>query len=463
MIIIYGAGAIANLTFLYYQSLGKADKVSYFAVTQIGNNRHEKYGIPVKEWNEIKETVSDSDKVVIAVQNRDKREIEELLKTQKINKIEKIDSEEIVNQFYAQLWKKPIIKNRIVLSNMKGLGYGCNPKYICEELYKKYGNQIELIWCSHIRDKDMPDYVRYVQYGSLEYYESIATAKVWIDNARKDSDIIKREGQLYVQAWHGAAPFKKVEFDATQSLSDTYLANAVSDSNMADLFLSGSNFYSQLYRKSFRYTGEILEKGLPRQDVFFCDEGIKEKIYVKYGIAKEAMFVLYAPTFRDACDMDIYNLDIERCINALALKFKKNIIIGVSKHPTVRDYQYSKFSFYEQIIDVSTHGDFEELLAASDVLISDYSGCVYDYSFTKRPVFLYQPDLKDYLKERDFYVSVDEWPYMRAITNDEMIAQIEQYDEKKYLSELDTFMGRFGNYDRGQAAQEVVEWIAKRI
>ena len=114
-------------------------------------------------------------------------------------------------------------------------------------------------------------------------------------------------------------------------------------------------------------------------------------------------------------------------------------------------------------IPVDRYDDFEELLMAADVLITDYSGCMYDFSFTKRPVFLYQRDIEEYRSDRDFYIPVEELPYIQAFTNEQLIDSIQAFDQVKYQKELDHFMDKMGNYDTGVASERVASRIIRII
>ena len=124
---------------------------------------------------------------------------------------------------------------------------------------------MQLVWAVTDRNEynGIPNDIKVVEIGSEDYYEELAEAKVWVDNVRKTNDVRKRLGQVYIQAWHGAAPIKKVERDVEDKLPDFYIENAKRDSEMADLFISGSEFYTELYKKSFWYNGEIMKVGLP--------------------------------------------------------------------------------------------------------------------------------------------------------------------------------------------------------
>ena len=79
-----------------------------------------------------------------------------------------------------------------------------------------------------------------------------------------------KKNQKYIMTWHGDKPLKKIEMDAREDLGSNYIRMMKHDSSYCDLFLSGCKYLSNLYRSSFLYDGEILEKGLPRNDVFFA-------------------------------------------------------------------------------------------------------------------------------------------------------------------------------------------------
>lgn len=205
-----------------------------------------------------------------------------------------------------------------------------------------------------------------------------------------------------------------------------------------------------------------MEEGLPRQDIFWSGWNVKDKVYQYYGIDKEYGLVLYAPTFRKNFSTEYYDLDILNVTKALENRFQKKFVCGVSKHPDIRNVSYS-FQKEQNYIPVDRYDDFEELLMAADVLITDYSGCMYDFSFTKRPVFLYQRDIEEYRSDRDFYIPVEELPYIQAFTNEQLIDSIQAFDQVKYQKELDHFMDKMGNYDTGVASERVASRIIRII
>ena len=104
----------------------------------------------------------------------------------------------------------PVKKNKIVFQSYYGRGYGDNPKYIAEALYKK-GNNIDFVWVVNgIEEPNLPSYFRPVLFRGFHYIYEMSTAKIWVDNSRKEF-CIKKRNQYYMQTWHGGFTLKKIE------------------------------------------------------------------------------------------------------------------------------------------------------------------------------------------------------------------------------------------------------------
>lgn len=458
---IYGAGTIADIFYIYLKQRGLEKKVQAFVVTRLEGNVSEKFGLKVIELDGREEQLKKA-LVIVAVQGFVREEIENILKEAEIQNYRCVDSAELTDGFYEELYLEPVDESKILFQNQSGGGYGGNPRYIAEKLLELDENRkLTFVWAvSHYRN-NFPERIRQVIFGGEEYYRELATAKVWIDNCRKGASVRKRKEQFYVQAWHGAAPVKRVEKDVQDRLPPYYIEGARNDSEMADVFLSGSEFYTGLYRSSFWYDGLILKFGLPRHDVFWKMEEIRERVRKFYRIGERESIVLYAPTFRDYEYAGCYDLDVKRVVHALEERFHSPFRMLVSRHPV----NYQEYSFKEdaEYLFVGDYEDFQELLAAADVLITDYSGCMYDFSYTGRPVFLYQKDYREYLEDRNFYIPMDRLPYIKAHTNDELVKAVKDFNGEKYASDLEMFMDSMGNYDRGDASEKVAGYLREHV
>ena len=101
----------------------------------------------------------------------------------------------------------------------------------------------------------------------------------------------------------------------------------------------------------------------------------------------------------------------------------------------------------------------QELLLAADVLVTDYSSSVWDYSFTFRPCFLYATDLDSYGTERSFFVDIHEWPFPLTTDNGELEQAIRSFEETAYRKAVTDHHSMMGSFETGNATKTVCEFI----
>ena len=104
----------------------------------------------------------------------------------------------------------------------------------------------------------------------------------------------------------------------------------------------------------------------------------------------------------------------------------------------------------------------QDLLVACDMIISDYSGCAFDYLMLKRPGFLYAEDYEKIKKVKDYYFTLDELPFDLAFNNDELEEYILNFDEVEYERKCEEYLKTIGYFDDGHAAEAVVDVILEK-
>lgn len=353
----------------------------------------------------------------------------------------------------------PIKKNKILFFSYYGNQYGCNPKYISQYLVKK-SLGYKVIWAFTKPEKYNISGIKKVKYYSFRFFYELCTSKVIITNYRMITLFKKRKCQLYIQTWHSSLRLKTIEQDAIANLPPYYIKMAQQDSRYIDCLISGCKFSTDIFKSSFWYNGLILECGTPRNDLFFSNElNLKTKITEEYNIPQTNKLILYAPTFRQSYNLEYYNIDYIRLKDALHNRFGDEWTILVRLHPHLRQFS-QQLLHGKQTVDVTNYDDIQELLAVSDILISDYSSLIFDFALTKRPCFLYVPDLNEYIqKERALYFDIKQLPFIKASSNNDLLSAISTFDEKKYLSELTAFNNNIGSYENGNACERIIEYI----
>lgn len=350
----------------------------------------------------------------------------------------------------------PIQQNKIILWSDNFKTFGCSPKYIALYLAEHYPEKYDLVWVLERErpvPEDLPAGIRIVRYFSMEYLKEIATAKVVVCNHRTGGYHFfrKRKGQFYIQTWHSSLRLKKIEGDVPQ-LPDSYIQTAKQDSEMIDLLISGCRFSTDIFRRAFWYSGEILEKGTPRCDGFFRKTAtIREKVYTHFGISADKKLALYAPTFRDDKRASLYGFAPDKLQESLG----DDWCIGCRLHPNLNAEVPAGVA-----IPMSKYPDMQELLIACDLLITDYSSSMFDMAVAGKKCVLYVPDLEAYLaNERGLYFDLMELPFPKAADMAALCQTVNDFTG--YDARCAEFLEKIGNFEQGNAARDVAKWIEK--
>lgn len=356
-------------------------------------------------------------------------------------------------------WIRPVDRRKVVFVSYYGRGFGDNGKAIALSLLEKCP-ELDLVWAAAPEDREsIPASIRFVPYRSMAYYREMATAAVWLDNSRKSDDVVKRRGQYYIQTWHGGFPLKKIEQDSDDRLAAGYLADAKHDSEMADLIISSSSFFSDIIRRAFWYDGEILECGTPRLDTLFHPApNISALVKERLGIPRDRKVILYAPTFRDDGRTDCYNLDFDAVLRQLHEVTRDEWVFAVRLHPNIAK-QAGIVPYSDTVYNATGYPDMYEVMSAADCVITDYSSLMFEAALVRKPVFLYAADLDAYMDDRGFYFDIRSLPFPLAQDVDTLLNCLRTFDIHEYYAAVDSFRERIGSFETSTATNAVVTQI----
>ncbi len=363
----------------------------------------------------------------------------------------------------------PIKTNKIVFSSYAGKQYSGNPRAISEMLHKLYP-EFDIVWLMEddvSNHYDLPNYIRIVNNESFLAAYELYTARIWVDNCRKALFFKKRKKQYYIQTWHGT-PLKLMEADAGNKLGSRYRKYAMRDTKNIDYLISGNTYSTKIFKRAFKYNGEILEHGTPRNDILLnMTEETRLKLRKKIGCDREKI-ILYAPTFRDNLikngEKQIELLDPISLLESFEKKYEDEYILLTRFHPNVANKINIKdtISRYKgRVKDLSIGWDMQELLSISDVLITDYSSVFFDYAILHKPIFLFTPDEKDYYKERGLYIGIKELPIFFAQLSEELIKLVLTKDLEELINNTINLLDQIGNKEIGNSTVKIVELIKR--
>lgn len=372
----------------------------------------------------------------------------------------------------------PIKQRKIVFCTIEGTtGYTCNPKYIAEELIRQNKNiicseQFELIWLVNDVTKHFPNEIKVIHNSLWNRAYQLSTAHFWIDNSRKQLEVRKRKGQIYIQTWHAKLGFKPTCLDRGESFSKIAYLVSEHDSNMIDYVLSNSRWYDQTLPTGMIYKGPVLRTGSPRCDILLSDKtGIRKKVRKDYSLPEGAKILMYAPTFRGGNQGTNRTIavnqgfpDFRRLKENLEIRFCGEWFIFLRLHPQLAVRKVVFETADEIIVDISQVDDMYEVLAGCDVFMTDYSSAAFDAASMKIPVFLYADDYMEYEGERGKLLwDLRRLPFPLAIDDDELKTQIISFDDDLYQRELERLFLDTEMVEDGKASKKVVEKIKSLV
>ncbi|MBT2501043.1 glycosyltransferase [Curtobacterium sp. ISL-83] len=348
-------------------------------------------------------------------------------------------------EWYSYWRAQPIRSGTVLFESFAGNGAACNPEALFRALLAAPDQQHrQLVWALapgrgvELRRefRDHPR-VRFVERDSAAYWRVLGTAGTLVNNATFPPAFARRDGQVYLNTWHGT-PLKRMGFDEPDG--------ATASANVLRNFLNATHLLSQspmmterMYRGSYRLTGvfqgEVLEVGYPRNDrtalsaqsgstaATTTDAELRRTFRDRGFDVDGRAIVLYAPTWRgerfNRAEDDSLELaaTADRLQAALDERGASALVI-VRPHQIVAQAAEAVPALRQRLVpeDLPTNA----VLAATDVLISDYSSIIVDFVATGRPIVLAHSDLATYATDRGLDVADDEWPGVRATTPDEL-------------------------------------------
>lgn len=269
---------------------------------------------------------------------------------------------------------------------------------------------------------------------------------------------LRRDTEL-IQLWHAMGAFKTVGYSraGTKGMSLTHR-------NYTGAIVS-SDAIRKDYANAFGISiDNVHALGTPRTDIFFdknYEKNIKKHLYEKYPVLKNKKVILFAPTFRGSGQNTAYYnfdwIDFEK----LKSSFSKDYICIIKLHPFIKNKPKYDFSLDDFYLDLTSEREINDLLFITDVLVTDYSSVIFEYSFFEKPVVFFVPDLDQYRNSRDFYYPLDYYTYGDiALDFDSMIKCIKsgKVDKKK----IKEFKNYFCDSCNGKSSKKVVDYYIRK-
>lgn len=368
--------------------------------------------------------------------------------------------------------KLPKKRNLVMFESFHAKQYSDSPRAIYEYMKENYPDY-KLLWSIEKQSENLFEEMRipYVRRLSLRWFLTFPRAKYWINNTRLPAWISKPRETVYVQTWHGT-PLKKLGVDIEEihmpgTKTSTYKRNFVNESAKWDYLVSPNSYSSEIFKRAFHYSGEVIESGYPRNDILSnYSKDLINNLKNSLNIPEEKKIMLYAPTWRDDeyHEKGKYKFQFQFDLNEWKKKFGSEWVLLTRMHYLVAE-NFDFANHAGSVFDVSSYPDIRDLYLLSDLMITDYSSVFFDYAILKRPVIFFMYDLEKYKDQlRGFYIDIEqdapgpivqtETDLFEAITQ---LAHTDVLENPKFV----TFVEKFSSWEDGHATERVVQAFIK--
>ena len=368
-------------------------------------------------------------------------------------------------RYHYRLQRNLPLEDTILFESWKGRQYSDNPRAVYEELVRR-GDPRRLVWAVEHLGVEVPHGAERVIVGGRDYFRHLARARWLISNDSMPAHYVKRAGTRYAQTWHGT-PLKRIGFDIEnlQMSNKNYLAQFAKEVVKWDVLVSPNRFSTEILGRAFRFGGEVLEIGYPRNDVFHQGSERAERASLtrhRLDLPEGKRVILYAPTWRDN-DFDVngryrftMKLDLERMHKA----FGDDSVLLIRGHQLVAS-AIDDSMFEGFVRNASLYPDISDLYLLADVLITDYSSVMFDFVNTGRPMLFYTWDLEAYRDDlRGFYFDFEaEAPGPLLKDTSELIHALGSIQEvsEAYAGRYAAFRERFAALEDGDASRRFID------
>ena len=331
-----------------------------------------------------------------------------------------------------------------------GRNVSCNPAAIDREL-ARVAPEVERVWSVSRDGVEVPEGARAVRVGTAEWSAARDRADLLVLNDWIEDDWRPRRDQFVLQTWHGT-PLKRIAL-GRRDRTPRLFAAVVKQSTRWSAMLAQNPFGATALRRSYAVVRPMWTLGYPRNDVVVTSSG--EEVREALGVVTPRV-VLYAPTWRDDALDQPDPLDP----TDLAARLGPEWTVLVRGHARTLGLRAEVAA--DRVLDVTAHPDVSDLLALADVLVTDYSSVMFDFSATGRPMVFHVADAERYEHEvRGFawdLAARAPGPLVRSTEEvADAVARADRPDEReRWAARYARWRADFNRLDDGHAAERVV-------
>lgn len=350
--------------------------------------------------------------------------------------------------------------NLILFISYGGQKYDDSPRVVYEYIRKHpVSPDHKYVWAFIEPDK-FPQVENRIKVDTLHYFVTAMRAGIWITNSSASRGLkFRKRGTKNYLFQHGMAGIKKLGKD----IQEADKAFQIGFNEQFDaIFVEGKKEIPLLAHAWQMDPAVFHTTGLPRNDdLATVTQKEINSIKDRFGIPQSKRVILYAPTFREFSRAEDGRnaLGIPIDFSKWAAALGQEYVLLVTAHYEVAKL-LNELPKNDFVINAFQYPVLNDLIKVSDILISDYSSIIFDYSIMERPIFCYGYDYDSYAIERGLYTDLNKLFSKGVLRTEDMlldaIVHIDYDAECAYTKRhiKEEYIASYGN-----AAQKAVSII----
>ncbi|GAJ26249.1 CDP-glycerol:poly(glycerophosphate) glycerophosphotransferase [Liquorilactobacillus sucicola DSM 21376 = JCM 15457] len=341
-------------------------------------------------------------------------------------------------------------KNLVLIVSNLGKNFKGNSPYEIYKHTKENSNlqHLNFVWAFDSKQIEKNPEIKSVRIDSIKYFLTSLKAKYWITDVNIERSLnYKKKATIYLNTWHGVA-LKKIGNDDKNSGRYDY-------SGINYLCVSGRHdekVYTSALNASSR---SFLEVGMPRNDrIYHATKEEKDALKRKFKIDSNKKIILYAPTWRDSRDSGKdYDFEVPINFEKWQKLLGEDFVVFMRAHDRTSKLLNVKFNNF--VRDFSEYEDLNDLLIVADLLITDYSSILFDYSILLKPFICYCYDYEEYSKKRGFYFDPKAvYPDGVMESEEEVLSEVGKINYETKSESANYVRDKFMEFTKGNATEQ---------
>lgn len=262
-----------------------------------------------------------------------------------------------------------------------------------------------------------------------------------------------------IQLWHAGAGFKSSGYSRWGHVG---CPGPVSAHRQYSYGIAGSksiaHFFSEVWGINDEY---VLPTGMPRMDEYL-DEDVRrrktEELYQKYPFCKGKKVILFAPTYRGRNKPEAHYPYELIDFDGLARVCGDEYVVLFKMHPWVRKPITIPKQYQDRFVDVVKYPNINDLFYITDLLITDYSSNIFEYSLMGKPMLFFAYDKIQYAFSRGFHRPYEESaPGKVCYTFAQLLSAIESQDFES--EKVAQYVEHHFDHIDTHASDRVIDWL----